>query len=279
MGINVQATKTKDTLKDFNNTVNSATTSAIQTQAANCTSGNTLTFDSGGSCPTPPIPPGTLCCMVPPVISGSTITINQTSQNGCIINQQNKTSVSNTDYNKISTAAQQFITNDLNSKTGWLAIGLSVQTSTSITKEDIENRISNVTKTDFTQSCKSSVDSYNRGVIFTCDDIINSDITINQNSMITAISSCTNNAILTNFFNTTELQTFAQNTNNHFLSTQSGIGSLFKWFIIGAIIIVALILLVGGGIYLLSGSGDDKKKEQQQQQQEQQLLMMEELQK
>ena len=139
--------------------------------------------------------------------------------------------------------------------------------------------ISNVTKTDFTQSCKSSVDSYNKGVIFTCDDIINSDITINQNSMITAISSCTNNAILTNFFNTTELQTFAQNTNNHFLSTQSGIGSLFKWFIIGAIIIVALILLVGGGIYLLSGSGDDKKKEQQQQQQEQQLLMMEELQK
>ena len=80
-----------------------------------------------------------------------------------------------------------------------------------------------------------------------------------QNSAVTATSQCTSNSILNNFFNTTELQQFAQNTDNHFKSQQKGIGSLFGW-IIAIVVGIVVIAIIFGIIFLFSGSGGKKEE-------------------
>ena len=102
-----------------------------------------------------------------------------------------------------------------------MAINIKGVTTTNVTRQDIQTRIDNISVNDINQSCTSYIgESYNLGTLDICADIIDSEIDLTQKSEITAISQCSNTAILNNFFNTSVLQQFAQNTDNHFSSTQ-----------------------------------------------------------
>lgn len=234
MGINVQATKTKQVLSDFTQVVNQTTNNVLQSTNASCTAANTAKLVVGGP-----------QCAQAVTIEGSNINITQDSAAGCKINLTNGAQVTTQDYNDIKTASQQFIQNQLDSDQGWLAIGLSVQTSTNVTKEDIQNRINNISNTDLDQSCEATISTFNLGSLDICADIINSNINLTQDAQSTAIAQCTNTAIINNFFNTQVLQDFAQNTDNHFKSTQEGPLDLAKWLIYAAVIIVGLLIVAG----------------------------------
>ena len=249
MGINVQAAESINTLNDFTNVVNEQSNSVAQSATGTCISSNVENVIVGGS-----------LCAGNVNISGSTINIDQVNKNGCQLNVSNSVNITNQDYNQIKTAAQDFIKNQLESSQGWLAIGLNVQTSTSVSRDDIQNQIDNISVNNITQTCNSYIGSFNTGTLTLCADITNSTINVNQESQVTAVSQCVNTAILKNFFNTQELQEFAQNTDNYFKSQQKGIGSLFGW-IVAIAAILAVVIIVGLILFFVFG-GSKKAPEE-----------------
>jgi len=241
MGVNIQSSASRQVLRDFTSVVNESSSSVIQSESATCASGNIFNINIGGK-----------ECDGTVVIEGANTNIDQDSANGCKINQTNGAKVTDQNTTTIKTAAQQFIQNQLDSDQGWLAIGLSVQTTTNVSKQDIQTRIDNIAKENIEQSCSSYISSYNMGNLDICADVIDSTINLTQKSEVTALSQCSNTTILNNFFNTQELQEFAQNTDNYFKSTQegplSGAENIIRIIIIAAAILVGL-LIIGGIIF------------------------------
>lgn len=246
MGFSIQSAKSKEVLNDLTQITNTTTNNVLQSASASCGSAiNTFKLVIGGL----------EQCGAIVTIEDSTVTLNQTSVQGCNLNVSNQSTVTNQDYTDITTQIKQFIQQQLDSDQGWLSIGLSVQTGTSITKNDIQTRIDNITANDIEQSCNAYIgDSNNNNEVILCADVLNSTIDLSQQSTVTSVVQCSNKEVLNNFFNTVELQQFAQNTDQYFFSQQEGPISWLKYIIIGAIIIGVLLIIgaiIIGVVYLV----------------------------
>ena len=94
-----------------------------------------------------------------------------------------------------------------------------------------------------------------------CGVFSNTTFNFSQNAILTSFTSCINNTTINYISSNSLYNDIAQKTDNHFKSTQEGIGSLFRWIII-IVAIVAVLIIIGLIVFLIfSSSGKSQPKD------------------
>ena len=205
------------------------------------------------------------------ILEGSTITANQTAISTCTNVTKTTETITSKVQSAISKNIQAFLTEQQNSKQGWLALALNAQVINAKTRVELGNTIIQAVNSQTTQICDTTADSYNDKNVVLCGVYTNDNINLGQIAISTGYVSCTIDLMITAWQNNKILTDVALKTFTGQLSKDLGIGSLFGWLIVIAIAVV-IIIVIGAVIYLISPSGNKENSGER----EAQLLQMEE---
>lgn len=255
MGLNVQASATKQAIDSVTNIVNETTNSIQQTATNDCSAIQIASIIIGGK----------EFCGAATTVTDGNIELNQNNQVNCALKSSVYSNISTETLNDLKSKLEEEAKKSLESEQGWLAVASSFQLSKTELETTIINNIRNIDQTTINQTCNETARVYNEGRIIICADLQNTNVVINQNGALTSVNQCINTAILKAIFNNSTLQDIAQKTDEKFKSEEEGIGSLlgpFKWLIIGIVVIAALII-IGIILYLLFGGSKTAVKPEQ----------------
>jgi hypothetical protein len=234
-----QSAITTQTLAAYTNIVNQVATNVYNQASQDCATQNVFQ--------------ATFCPTFNATDSGWTL--NQQASTRCTFNNQNVANLNATFANQLQTTTQSFITDDLKNQQGFFATAFSFQLTDASTTQDIMNQMTNLFTSNFTNLCSAVSTSLNSGIVNFCGTWKNSPILINQNSLVTSITSCVNEAVANIWQSNQVLNDLYTMTNNKLSSTQEGIASIFIYILIG-LGILAIIGLIGGIIYAMINKGN-----------------------
>jgi len=235
---NIQSNATKQVLADYTNVVNSTVVNVYNSAAASCASANNFSLQTGG---------GSDCNFQ--MINGS-INVTQTAGTNCQLNSQNVNSLSAQFQTQLTNNTQQFIQQNSQNKQGWFATAFSLQMNNASNVTEVMNQISNSSSANFTNLCNSVSDALNNATVKLCGIYDGSSFNLNQNALVTAITSCVNQNVVNIWTSNQVLNSLWQATDQKLASTQSGFS--LKWILIIVVVIVVLLLISGLAYYFIN---------------------------
>ncbi|CAK7994509.1 Hypothetical protein POVR1_LOCUS33 [uncultured virus] len=247
---NLQATVSKQVAEEFNNVINTVTSSARQTVSLSNVAVNDIRVVIGG-----------VGCPITPNIGGD-INLSQAQSSQYILTATNISLITATIKNNLTNALQQFTTQSSTSTQGWLSFAFSAQTAGSYTESDAINDIVNSISGNAAQACSNQVITQNGISLVLCGNVTGS-VNIDQDTAVTALESCINKQITNAFISNTVLNNIIQKTDQYFLSQQAGLDSIFYYLAIAAVII--FIIIVIATVYTHHSSQQAKAQRQMQQ--------------
>ena len=253
----VQATETQQVASAFNSTVNSVINSAAQTAGFQSATINNINVTVGGA-------------GCPPIAIGGNVNISQAQSSNFTVTSENLQNVTNNVKTHLASSLNSWITNNLQSYNGWLSFALSAQVAGSNTQDDIVNMIVNSISNNATQACSTQLITQN-GINLTLCANVTGNVDVDQNTAITASESCINKQIANTIISNSVINSIVQQTNNHFLAQNQGLGDIFYYIIIAAVII--FIFLVIAGVYKHYSTEQAKIARDNRQQQEDAILL------
>lgn len=227
---NVQANETKQELATFTSIVNDVAMSVYNQAVSNCTSQNWLKVRAGG---------GQDC-----VFALNDGDLNITQQASCIqsLNSDNINKLTATFTNEILNKLQQHIGQQEQNKQGWFATAFSFQINDASNTQEVMNQINTQINANFNNTCSAVAEAFNKGTVLLCGTYNNSNININQNAAITALTSCINQNIVNVWTQNKVLNELWQKTDQKLASEQSGLDLKWLWITLGIILALAIII-------------------------------------
>ncbi len=231
MGSN-QSQETKTVVNTINNIFNSYITNIVNDNSINCQTINTVILHSGGN----------VCGKTGAIIEGS-INIVQNGVANCKLDSTVITKITAGISNDITDNLRTYISQSASTKNGWFEVAFSNQAAKNLSVDSVTTSIVNQIQTNLKTTCKGIFSAYNNANLYICG-IVTKNVNITQDASIIAVQSCFSQSLVDLFTNNTVLNTVYNETNQHFLSQQSGIFTGAKWVLIIAIIAVALIIIL-----------------------------------
>lgn len=227
----VQSDSLQSTVSDVNNIINCVSTSINQMYTSNCSALNTVTFNY---CPTFSCP---MCDFTNKQVASSTCKLD--------VNALNKVSASFSQ--NLYTQLSRYVNTQVQNTSSFLGTAVQFGFVSDTFNTELKTYITNTFSTNLTQTCGSTINSFNQAIWNFCGVYQDANFTNNQLAATTGLTICVN----TNIFNfsvnqTTSYQSFIQ-ANQYLLNKQS---SDIVWIIFLIVFIVIIFILGFFGVFI-----------------------------
>lgn len=255
LGININASSTKNFFKALNENINSSVQSVVNNNSQNCSAVNTVnlrtgSFDTGT---------GYEPCYFE---TAGGLNIGQTAVADCSFTVQNMTDMTSDFKSALENAVTETVQQDAQNESGFISTGTNINIQNVSNENEVINRIINSSEQYIQTSCEQNATAGNNAVIGLCG-YFGEGINIDQDASITAITSCLNQSVLEAFTNDTVLNNFLVETDQVASNRSEGIASIFSAFwlpiVIGVIALIIIIIIIVV-VVILSRSGKKEKE-------------------